>query len=257
LRPAITPPLVAVRMHAMASSSNLDHVITALGLIRAAQRVTDAALRLPTDDRAAVVEQIAEVRESVGDVAASLVAAVPGAQPLAGAGHSLGEGFAARPELRALGGMVSFFAGQGSQALGAVAGAAASIGTERDPSLALSERIAERLAAVGVASRTDLARDLDVDPRSDEFRDALERTLGTGHAEWYGSGTYGLPRARLEAMIGQAREVTDEQAPDSAPAADPQGASAQDLGSAVAELRSSVDTLWAAVAQRSGAQTPP
>lgn len=224
--------------------SNIDHAINALALIRNAQRAVDAALRLPTEDRAAVSEQIEAVRRSAGDVAAGLAATVPGGQSLARAGHALGGGLTSRPEFRALGGVVSFFASQGSQALGAVAGAAASVGSERDPSLVLSERIAQRLGEVGVTTRTDLARELDVDPRSAAFRDALERTLGTGHAEWYGSGTYGLPRAQLETMIARAKEVAGDSPPDP-PADIPEG-----LGAAVDELRGSVDGLLAAVAGR-------
>jgi hypothetical protein len=151
---------------------------------------------------------------------------------------------------------VSFFADQGSQALGAVAGAAAAVGTERDQSLVLSERIAQRLGEVGVATRTDLARELDVDPRSAAFRDALERTLGTGHAEWYGSGTYGLPRAELETMIASARQasgdVPPEEPEDEEPVVDapPPADSPDSLGAAVGQLRASVDGLRAAVARR-------
>jgi hypothetical protein len=248
------------------AASNLDHAIGALALIRNAQRAVDAALRLPTEDRAALADQIDAVRRSSGDVASALASSVPGGQSLASAGQALGGGLASRPELRALGGLVSYFANQGSQALGAVAGAAASVGGERDQSLVLSERIAQRLGEVGVATRVDLARALDVDPRSAEFRDALERTLGTGHAEWYGSGTYGLPRAQLEMMIARAREVADEEppaqdpveasdAPSSAPP--PPAPGARGLGASVGDLRASVDGLLAALARRSGPATEP
>ncbi|HEX6117076.1 MAG TPA: hypothetical protein VFY99_08235 [Solirubrobacterales bacterium] len=246
----------------MATSPNLDHAISGLILIRDAQRAVDAALRLPIDDRAAVDEQIQAVRDGAGEVASSLAATVPGAQSLLGAGQSIGGGLVTRPELRALGGLVGFFASQGSQALGAVAGAADSLGGERDRTLDLSERITNRLAEVGVTTRTDLARELDVDPRSAEFRDALERTLGTGHAEWYGSATYGLPRPQLEALLARARldsegetgggrdAAAESDPPDPEPA---EPAAPRGLGAAAGELRAAVDGLRAAVARRTGA----
>ena len=210
------------------ASSNLDHAVDALVLIRDAQRAVDAALRLPNDDRAALHDQVEAVRGSTAELAAAL---------------------AARPELRALGGMVSFFAQHGSQALGAVSGAAASLGQEPDPSLDLSERIAKRLEEVGVSTRSDLAHELAVDPRSREFRDALERTLGTGRAEWYGSGTYGLPRAELETLIARAGTVSDE-AGAGATEAGEERRSAPNPGSAISDLRAAVDALLNAVAQR-------
>jgi hypothetical protein len=237
------------------ASSNLDLAINALVLIRNAQRAIDTALRLPAEDRAAVAEQVEEVRRSVGQVAASLAGAIPGAQSLAGAGQVAAGGLAQRSEFRALTGMVSFFARQGSEALGAVAGIAGSMGGGRDRSLALSERISSRLEEVGVATRDDLARELGVDPRSAEFQDALERTLGTSRAEWYGSGTYGLPRGELETMISRAREAS-EQAADT-PGAQPQPEPAAPsearpaLGSALDELSSSLDDLQGAVSARS------
>lgn len=242
----------------MTASSNLDYAISALGLIRNAQRAIDAALRLPTEDRAAVTEQIEAVRRSAGDVTSALAATVPGGQSLASAGQALGGELATRPELRALGGVVSFFAGQGSQALDAVAGAAASFAGEPDRSLALSERITNRLAEVGVATRQELARELEVDPRSDEFRDALERTLGTGHAEWYGSATYGLPRARLEEMIARARVISEDltletSVEPSAEVGEAPPEAAHGLGPAVGELRTSVDRLRTAVTSVRGA----
>ena len=106
-----------------------------------------------------------------------------------------------------------------------------------------------------------MARELDVDPDSAEFRDALERTLGTGHAEWYGSGTYGLPRDRLETMIARARAVSDDAAieDEGTPAPGPPEAPtafSESLDAAVGELRSSVDALRAAVAGRAGGAAP-
>lgn len=234
------------------ASSNLDYAIDALSLIRRAQRATEAALRLPSSDRRELAGQIEAVRRNVDAVAGDLAGSVPGGEALLSAGH----GLAGRPEVRALGGVVGFFAGQGSQALDAVAGAAGSIGSEPDRSLELSERIRIRLVEVGVAKRDDLGRSLEVDPSSAEFRDALERTLGTGLAEWYGSGTYGLPHAELEAMLARA-SAEDE----SAVAADEGVATASEpvagsLGATVEELRGSIDSLWRSVAKRTEDEQP-
>jgi hypothetical protein len=248
------------------ASSNLDLAINALVLIRNAQRAIDAALRLPAEDRAAVAEHVDAVRRSTGQVAASLAATIPGAQSLAGAGQVVGGGLAQRPEFRALTGMVSFFAKQGSEALGAVAGVAGSLGGGHDRSLALSERISKRLTEVGVATREDLARELDVDPRAADFQDALERTLGTGRAEWYGSGTYGLPRAELDTMISRAREASDEapaaeatapDAPAEASETEHPGATPAPLEGALDELNSSLDRLSGAVSARNGPEDEP
>jgi hypothetical protein len=234
------------------ANSNLDLAINALVLIRNAQRALDAALRLPSEDRAAVAQQIDAVRRSTGQVAASLAATLPGAQSLAGAGQAAAGGLAGRPEFRALTGMVSFFAKQGSEALGAVAGVAGALGGGGDRSLVLSERITKRLAEVGVATREDLARELGVDARDSDFRDALERTLGTGRAEWYGAGTYGLPRGELEEMIARARDAS-EGGPEQAERTGPLPA----LGSAMDELNSSLDRLSGAVSARTpNGETP-
>ena len=192
------------------------------------------------------------MRRSAGQVAGSLATTIPGAQSLAGAGQVAAGGLAQRPEFRALTGMVSFFARQGSEALGAVAGVAGSLGGGRDRSLALSERISKRLAEVGVATREDLGRELGVDPRSADFQEALERTLGTGRAEWYGAGTYGLPRDELEAMISKARKAS-EGTPAAEPSEVPDGPEAPSipaLGSAIDELNSSLDKLEGAVSSR-------
>jgi hypothetical protein len=242
----------------LAQQSNLDLAINALVLIRNAQRAMDAALRLPAEDRAAVAEQIDAVRRSTGKVAASLAATIPGAQSLAGAGQAA----AGRPEFRALTGMVSFFARQGAEALGAVAGVAGSLGGGRDRSLAMSERISKRLAVAGVTTREDLARELDVDPRSPDLQDAIERTLGTGRAEWYGSGTYGLPRDELQAMISRAREEAENEPPAGEPEPSVEHPPlAESLDGAIDELNSSLDRLSGAVSARAngenGASDPP
>jgi hypothetical protein len=226
------------------ATSSFDNAVSALVLIRDAQRAVEAALRLPREDRAALADQIETVRAGTADVAATLAATMPGADSLVRAGHAIGD-VAARPELRPLGGVVRFFAERGSEALGSVAGAAASLGHERDPSLDLSERITRRLGEVGVTTRADLARELGVDARSADFRDALERTLGTGNAEWYGSGTYGLPREQLEMLIAQARAVSEEGG-----AAEQAAEHAPSPGSSIADLRAAVDGLRSAVATR-------
>jgi hypothetical protein len=240
----------------VAQSSNLDLAINALVLIRNAQRAIDMALRLPAEDRAAITDQVDAVRRSTGKVAASLAATIPGAQSLAGAGQVVGGGLAQRPEFRAMTEMVGFFARQGSEALGAIAGIAGSLGSGRDSSLAMSDRIAKRLAEVGVATRDDLARELEVDQRSQEFQDALERTLGTGRAEWYGSGTYGLPRGELQAMISRAKQEAEEHAvpADASEPGEPQPPLAASLDTAIDELNSSLDRLSGAVSARSGGE---
>ena len=235
------------------ASSNLDLAINALVLIRNAQRAIDTALRLPAEDRAAVAEQVDAVRRSTGKVAASLAATIPGAQSLAGAGQIVGEGLAQRPEFRRLTGMVGFFARHGSEALEAVAGVAGSLGGGRDRSLGISERIAKRLAEVGVATKEDLASELGMDPRAPEFQDALERTLGTGRAEWYGSGTYGLPRGELQSMISRARDEAEAQAAVvETDASDEPAPVSESLDSAIDELNSSLDRLSGAVSARGG-----
>ena len=238
----------------MAQQNNLDLAINGLVLIRNAQRAIDAALRLPAEDRAAVAEHVEAVRKSTGQVAGSLAATIPGAQSLAGAGQVVGESLAQRTEFRALSGMRQLLRAPGVGALGAVAGVAATLGGGRDRSLALSERITKRLEEVGVATREDLARELAVDPRSADFQDALERTLGTGRAEWYGSGTYGLPRGELESMISKAREAnagTEEPAEAAEESPSPERASIAPLGGAIDDLNASLDELSAAVASTS------
>ena len=239
----------------MAQASNLDLAINALVLIRNAQRALDTALRLPAEDRAAVAEQIDAVRRSTVKVAASLAATIPGAQSLAGAGQMMGEGLAQRPEFRRLTGMVSFFARHGSEALEAVAGVAGSLSGGRDRSLDISERIAKRLGEVGVATKEDLAQDLGMEPHSPEFQDALERALGTGRAEWYGSGTYGLPRGELQVMISRARDEADAASITEEPAPEP--TASPSLGSAMEELNSSLDKLSGAVSARNGDEDAP
>jgi hypothetical protein len=239
----------------VAQQSNLDLAINALVLIRNAQRAMDAALRLPAEDRAALAEQIDAVRRSTGKVAASLAATIPGAQSLAGAGQAA----AGRPEFRALSSMVSFFARQGAEALGAVAGVAGALGGGRDRSLAMSERIVQRLEVAGVTTRDDLARELEIDPRAPDLQDAIERTLGTGRAEWYGAGTYGLPREELELMISRAREEAENAEPETPPAeaqaeAPEQPPLAESLDGAMAELDSSLDRLSGAVSARTGGE---
>jgi hypothetical protein len=230
----------------LTGTSSFDHAVSALVLIRDAERAIDAAMRLPSEDRAAVTEQIETVQTRARDVSSALAGAVPGARTVFSAGQNLGSGLADRREVRALGGLVSFFAGQGSHALDAVAGAAGSLGDEPDPTIDLSERIVQRLHEVGVTSRKDLARELEVDPRSAEFRDALERTLGTGRAEWYGSGTYGLPHSELETLIARPREGSDEAVGDEPGGTD----GSQEPGATNVQLRTAIDDLRAAVARQ-------
>ena len=237
----------------MAQQTNLDLAINALVLIRNAQRAIDAALRLPAEDRAAVAEQVESVRKSAGQVAGSLAATIPGAQSLAGAGQVVGEGLAQRTEFRALTGMVA-----SSHARARRPSAPSPASPRRSAAGATApsrcRRGSRSGSKSGVATREDLARELAVDPRSPEFQDALERTLGTGRAEWYGSGTYGLPHGELEAMISRAREASAkaDEAPDAADDA-PQAEHPPiaPLGNAIDELNSSLDELSDAVASTS------
>ena len=66
----------------------------------------------------------------------------------------------------------------------------------------------------GVASREDLAGALGIEPDSERLQEALERALGSGRAEWYGPGLYGVPRGQLEELASEeaAAETGDTEA---------------------------------------------
>jgi hypothetical protein len=202
-------------------NSQLDLVINALVLIRKAQSAVDAAVHLPTADRAQLDEQLEAVRADLGNLVGAVAGAVPGAGALA-----------QRREVKMAAGVVEFLARQGAAQLGAVAGVAdALLGAD---SRTLSKRIEEHLAEVGVASREDLARAIDSDPTSPQFQEALERALGSGRAEWYGPGSYGVPRAGLEqAAERPGPEEADESTPEEK----------QDLDAAITELEASLAAL--------------
>jgi hypothetical protein len=212
----------------MSNRSQLDLLISSLVLIRRASSALDAALGLPASDRAQLEAQVEQVRDDLGRVVTQLGGSIPGASSLA-----------KRPEVKMAAGIVEFLARQGAAQLGAVAGVADTLRAGGD-SRSLAQRIERHLVAVGVASREDLAGELGIEPDSPRLQEALERALGSGRAEWYGPGLYGIPRHRLE-------EIAAEQAPpNEAEAADPLPA-ADDLQSAVSELESSVDALGTAL----------
>jgi len=113
-------------------------------------------------------------------------------------------------------GIVEFIARQGATQLGAVAGVADTLRTGSD-SRSLAQQIERYVAEVGVASRADLAEVLGVDQSSAELQEAIERALGSGRAEWYGPGVYGLPRGQLEALGRRSTATTSESPEPTAP----------------------------------------
>jgi hypothetical protein len=212
------------------ANSQLDLVINALVLIRKAQSAVDAAVHLPSADRAQLDDQLEAVRTDLGILIGAVAGAVPGAGALAG-----------RREVKMAAGVVEFLARQGAAQLGAVAGVADAL--RGADSRTLSRRIAEHLAEVGVAGREDLARAVASDPQSPQFQEALERALGSGRAEWYGPGSYGVPRGELEEAAERTTGDDAEEAP-----ADRGG----DLDSAITVLESSL----AALSSSLGAESP-
>jgi hypothetical protein len=202
-------------------SSQLDLVINALVLIRKAQSAVDAAVHLPTADRAQIDDQLEAVRTDLGNLIGAVAGAVPGAGTLAG-----------RREVKMAAGVVEFLARQGAAQLGAVAGVADAL--RGADSRTLAKRIEQHLAEVGVASRDDLAHAIESDPESPQFQEALERALGSGRAEWYGPGSYGVPRAGLE-------EAAERPSPAEVEEATPE--QKQDLDDAITELEASLAAL--------------
>jgi hypothetical protein len=172
----------------MEARSQLDLLIHALVLVRKASSAVEAAVGLPATDRAELEEQLEAVRHDLSQVVRQLGGAIPGGSTLA-----------KRPEVKAAAGVVEFLARQGATQLGAVAGVADAL-RQGTTSRALAQRIERRLAEVGVASREDLAEALGVEPESIELQEAIERALGSGRAEWYGPGVYGVPRSQLEEL---------------------------------------------------------
>jgi hypothetical protein len=211
-------------------NSQLDLVINALVLIRKAQSAVDAAVHLPTADRARLDEQLEAVRADLGNLIGAVAGAVPGAGTIAG-----------RREVKMAAGVVEFLARQGAAQLGAVAGVADAL--RGADSRTLSRRIEEHLTEVGVASRDELARAIESDPQSPQFQEALERALGSGRAEWYGPGSYGVPRGELEDLADRG---TGEET--GAPSARRE----PELDTAIAELEASLATLSSSLGEDEG-----
>jgi hypothetical protein len=143
-------------------------------------------------------------------------------------------------------GVIEFLARQGAAQLGAVAGVADAL--RGADSRTLSKRISEHLAEVGVASREDLASAIGSDGASPHFQEALERALGSGRAEWYGPGSYGVPRGDLE-------EAAERGGLQDAPDATPQ--QRVDLDSAITELEASLAALSSSLGEDGANEAPP
>jgi len=205
----------------VAGRNQLDLVISALVLIRKASSAIDTTLNLPAADRAELEGNLEAVRSDLGH----LMGAVPGASALG-----------TRPELKMAAGVVEFVARHGSSQLGVVAGVADSLRSGGD-SRTLALKIERHLIDCGVASREDLAEALGLEPDSAKLQEAIERALGSGRAEWYGPGLYGVPRGDLEDLAEQTLEVgvaAGEEGP-------------KGIGGAVARLEGSLEGLGAAL----------
>ena len=220
----------------MSNRPQLDLLISSLVLVRKASSALDAALGLPARDRAQLESQVEQVRDDLSRVVTQLGASIPGAS-----------GLSRRPEVKMAAGVVEFLARQGAAQLGAVAGVADTLRSGGD-SRTLAQRIERHIAEVGVASREDLARELALDEDSPRLQEALERALGSGRAEWYGPGLYGIPRNRLEKLAEETPEDPGAGAP---------GATDDSLQSAVSELESSLDALGSAIGESADTARPP
>ncbi len=234
----------------MESHSQLDLVIKGLVLVRKASSAVEVALGLPRPDRDQLDAQVDAVRRDLGRVVTQVGAAIPGAGVLG-----------RRPEVKMAAGIVEFIARQGANQLGAVAGAADTLRTGND-SRSLAQRIERYVAEVGVASRADLAEMLGVDQGSTELQEAIERALGSGRAEWYGPGVYGLPRGQLEALGSRPASATPESSERAAPEesasehsdeASSEPGSVPQLQAAVSSLEGSLRALGSAL-HRTGAE---
>lgn len=230
----------------MEARSQIDLLIHALVLVRKASSAVEAAVGLPATDRAELEEQLEAVRQDLGQVVHQLSGAVPG-----------GSALAKRPEVKATAGVVEFLARQGATQLGAVAGMADAL-RQGTSSRALAQRIERRLAEVGVASREDLADALGVEPDSVQLQEAIERALGSGRAEWYGPGVYGVPRGELEELgdrppMATSGEPTGLDAPEEETEEEPTGR--EHLQTAVSALEHSLGGLATAL-RSSGAERP-
>lgn len=217
-------------MPTLPSRQQLDLVINALVLARKASSAIDTALGLPAKDRAQLEEDLDAVRHDLGQLVNQMAGSVPGAS-----------GLGRRPEVRMAAGVVEFVARQGAAQLGAVAGIADTLRSGGD-SRTLAQKVERHLAQEGIASREDLAEALKMDPSSNRFREALERALGSGQAEWYGPDVYGVPRSRLEGMVAAQPEPDPDAAaePEAQPESEGNGGT---LSRAVGELESSLAEL--------------
>jgi hypothetical protein len=216
----------------LANRSQLDLIISSLVLIRKASSAIDAALNMPAADRAELEGNLDAVRGDLNGVVKQLGGSIPGAAVLG-----------RRPEVKAAAGIVDFLARQGAVQLGAVAGLADTVRQGGD-SRGMAQKIERHLAAEGVASRDDLAVALGVEVESTRFQEALERALGSGMAEWYGPGLYGVPRNQLEELASDESEVELEDDAAEAEAGDSGG-----LHTAVASLEGSLSALGSALSQ--------
>ncbi len=212
----------------MAGRTQLDLVIASLVLIRKASSAIDTTLGLPASDRAELEDNLDAVRGDLNQLVKQLGGSIPGAA-----------NFGRRPEVKAAAGIVDFLARQGAVQLGAVAGLADTIRQGGD-SRSMAQKIERHLAEEGVASRDDLGVALGVDPESPRFREALERALGSGWAEWYAPGLYGVPRGQLEELASDEPVEVD---PGEADPEAPEGG----LKTAVSSLESSLASLGSAL----------
>ena len=227
----------------MEARSQIDLLIHALVLARKASSAVEAAVGLPATDRAELEEQLEAVRHDLGQVVHQLGGAVPG-----------GSALAKRPEVKAAAGVVEFIARQGASQLGTVAGMADAL-RQGTSSRALAQRIERRLAEVGVASREDLAEALGIDVDSIQLQEAIERALGSGGAEWYGPGVYGVPRGQLEELGDRPAMAGEESFAAGEPAAEEEPTGREHLQTAVSALEHSLSGLATAL-RSSGAELP-
>lgn len=228
----------------MEARSQIDLLIHALVLVRKASSAVEAAVGLPAADRAELEEQLEAVRHDLGQVVQQLGGAIPG-----------GSALAKRPEVRATAGVVEFLARQGASQLGAVAGVADAL-RQGTSSRALAQRIEHHLAEVGVASREDLAEILGVEPDSIQLQEAIERALGSGRAEWYGPGVYGVPRTQLEELGARPPDdVGSGEAPEAADPGEEGPTGREHLQTAVGALEQSLGGLATAL-RSSGSERP-
>ncbi len=226
----------------MDSRSQLDLMISSLVLIRKTSSAIDAALALPAADRAKLESILDQVRGDLGQVVGQVGSAIPGAS-----------GIVKRPEIKAVAGVIEFVARQSANQLGAVAGVADALRSGED-SRALANRIDLHLRSAGVSTREEIGAALRVDPAEPRLQEALERLLGSGRAEWYGPGVYGVPRGQLEELSDLGPRAVAEDGDDRGGVAiDPP----RHLAGAVNALEGSLGALAAALSDADRAERTP